>query len=69
MSTQDKALAYFEALDASNLDKVGKILEEAQKDVTLEAAIMFLHGKIDDESDVPYCRQIIEWREREQKQV
>lgn len=63
---KDTVLSYFEALDAGNFDKVQCILEEAQQDPSLDAAIWYLYGNIDISSETPYVRQVIEWRERKQ---
>lgn len=63
---KDTVLSYFEALDAANFDRVQSILEEAQQDPSLDAAIWYLHGKLDISSDTPYVRQVIEWRESKQ---
>lgn len=62
---QDLVLAYFEAIDADNWAMVDDILAKAQQDQTLEMAICFLHQKLEQLSDTPYVRQIMEWRERE----
>jgi len=61
----DPVLAYFEAIDAGNWDRVDDILSQAQQDEMLSAAIFFLHEKLEISSDVPYVRQIMKWRERE----
>lgn len=61
---QDLVLAYFEAIDANNWDRVDDILSLAQQDEMLSAAIFFLHEKLEIFSDVSYVRQIMQWRER-----
>jgi hypothetical protein len=66
MSAKDTILSYFEALDANNFDRAQNILEKAQQDPSLDAAIAFLHETLDTSSDTPYVRQVIEWRERKQ---
>lgn len=61
----DLVLAYFEAIDANNWDRVHDILSLAQQDEMLFVAIWFLHEKLEHLSDTPYVKQIMQWRERE----
>lgn len=51
-------LLYFEALDADNWERVGSILDTAQKDRQLEDAILEAHTGLDYSDDVPLVQQV-----------
>jgi hypothetical protein len=51
-------LRYFEALDADNWSRVAGILSVAEKDKSLEDAILKAHEGLDYESDVSLVQQV-----------
>ena len=66
MNNKDALLRYCTALDAGNFEEVGIILEQAQHDEALEAAIIALHARLD--SQESFTQQLQRIREQLQEQ-
>lgn len=59
---QDVLLRYCLALDAGNFDDLGKVLEMAQKDEGLEAALSGIHARFD--SSESWVQQLQAYRQQ-----
>jgi hypothetical protein len=65
--TQDLLLAYCIALDAGNFDRLARVLEQAQADPGLEAALLGLHTRFD--TNESWTAQLQAYREQMQEKA